>query len=116
MDQNYQWRQGARVPGDACTFGDVLLEQGLQQQQRAAVALDNERRLRAQAEAEQLLRVKAEAERQVAQTLRAKAEAEREAEQKRRAHAEAERDAIRQSSCWRLTAPVRATIDLFRRA
>jgi hypothetical protein len=98
------------------TFGDVLLEQGLQQQQRAAVALDNERRLRAQAEAEQLLRVKAEAERQVAQTLRAKAEAEREAEQKRRAHAEAERDAIRQSSCWRLTAPVRATIDLFRRA
>ena len=98
------------------TFGDVLLEQGLQQQQRAAVALENERRLRAQAEAEQLLRAKAEAERQVEQTLRAKAEAEREAEQMRCAKAEAERDAIRQSSCWRLTAPVRATIDLFKRA
>ena len=40
---------------------------------------------------------------------------ERDAAQMLRAHAEAERDAIRKSTFWRLTAPLRATINLFKR-
>ena len=38
-----------------------------------------------------------------------------EREQVLRAEAEAERNAVKQSSCWRFTAPVRATVDLFKR-
>ena len=103
------------------TFGDVLLDQGMQQKQQreaASAALESERTLRVQAEAgreaEQVRRARAEAEREAEQMRRAKAEAERQAEQMLRAQAEAERDAILQSTSWRLTAPVRATIDLFR--
>jgi hypothetical protein len=121
------------------TFGDLLLEHGLtvMQQQAAAAAtaaaaLEREQALRAKAEgerdAEQTLRTRAEAERDAQQTLRAKAEAERDAEQgvrtyaqaerdaeqMRRAQAEAERDAMRESTFWRLTAPLRGTINLFK--
>jgi len=78
-----------------------------------------EQTLRAKAEAElkaeQTLRANAEAERNAEHTLRARAQAERNAEQVLRAHAQAERDAIRQSTFWRLTAPLRATINLFKR-
>jgi hypothetical protein len=71
---------------------------------------------RAQAEAERNAeRAQAEAERKAEQALRIKAEAERNAEQVLRAHAQAERDAIRQSNFWRLTAPLRATFNLFKR-
>jgi Glycosyl transferase family 2 len=121
------------------TFGDILLEHGLtvtQQQAAAAAAaaaaLEREQTLRAKAEgerdAEQTLRAKAEAERDAEHTLRAKAEAERDAEQMvrtyaqaerdawqvLRAQAEAERDAMRESTFWRLTAPLRAIINLFK--
>jgi hypothetical protein len=121
------------------TFGDLLLEHGLMvtQQQAAAAAaaataLEREQALRAKTEgerdAEQALRTKAEAERDAEQTLRAKAEAERDAEQgvrtyaqaerdaqqMLRAHAEAQRDAMRESTFWRLTAPLRAMINLFK--
>jgi hypothetical protein len=121
------------------TFGDLLLEHGLtvtQQQAAAAAAaataLEREQALRAKVEgerdAEQTLRSRAEAERDAQQTLRAKAEAERDAEQRvriyaqaerdawqmLRAQAEAERDAMRESTFWRLTAPLRATINLFK--
>jgi Glycosyl transferase family 2 len=80
-------------------------------------------RVRAEAEraAEQTLRAKAEAERDAAQALRkkiqaerAKAEAERDVEQGLRVQAEVERDAIRRSTFWRLTAPLRATINSFK--
>jgi hypothetical protein len=121
------------------TFGDLLLEHGVtvtQQQAAAAAAaaaaLEREQALRAKVEgerdAEQTLRAKAEAERDAEHTLRAKAEAERAAEQMvrtyaqaerdawqmLRAQAEAERDAMRESTFWRLTAPLRATINLFK--
>jgi hypothetical protein len=117
------------------TFGDLLLDHGLmvtQQQAAAAAALEREQALRATAEgernAEQTLRTKAEAERDAQQTLRAKAEAERDAEQRvrtyaqaerdveqmLRAQAQAERDAMRESTFWRLTGPLRATINLFK--
>jgi GalNAc5-diNAcBac-PP-undecaprenol beta-1,3-glucosyltransferase len=80
---------------------------------------NTEQTLRANAEAErnteQTLRANAEAERDAEHTLRAHAQAERNAEQVLRAHAQAERDAIRQSAFWRLTAPLRATINLFKR-
>jgi hypothetical protein len=115
------------------TFGDILLEHGLmvtQQQAAAATALEREQALRAKAEgerdAEQTLRTKAEAERDAEQTakaeaeraaeqiVRAKAQAERDTQQGLRAQAEAERDAMRESTFWRLTAPLRATINLFK--
>jgi hypothetical protein len=121
------------------TFGDLLLEHGLMVMQQqaaaaaaAATALEREQALRAKVEgerdAEQTLRSRAEAERDAHQTLRAKAEAERDAEQRvriyaqaerdawqmLRAQAEAERDAMRESTFWRLTAPLRATINLFK--
>jgi hypothetical protein len=121
------------------TFGDLMLEHGLMvtQQQAAAAAapaaaLEREQALRAKAEgerdAEQTLRTKAEAERAAEQTLRAKAEAdrdaeqgvhtyaqaERDAEQMLRAQVEAERDAMRESTFWRLTGPLRAMINLFK--
>jgi Glycosyl transferase family 2 len=117
------------------TFSDLLLEHGLMVMQQqaaaaaaAATALEREQALRAKVEgerdAEQTLRSRAEAERDAHQTLRAKAEAERDAEQRvriyaqaerdawqmLRAQAEAERDAMRESTFWRLTAPLRATI------
>jgi Glycosyl transferase family 2 len=93
---------------------------------KAEVERNVEQTLRAKAEAErnleQTLRAKAEAERNLEQTLRAKAEAARDADQTlrqraqaERAQAEAERDAIRRSTFWRLTAPMRATINLFRK-
>ena len=122
------------------TFGDILLEHGLmvtQEQAAAAAALECEQTLRAKAEgerdAEQALRTRAEAEwnaeRAKAEALRTKAEAERDAErmvrtyaqaerdawQVLRAQAEAERDAMHASTFWRLTAPLRATINLFKR-
>jgi hypothetical protein len=117
------------------TFGDILLEHGsmvTQQQAAAATALEREQALRAKTEgerdAEQALRTRAQAERDAEQTLRAKAEAERAAEQIVRAKAqaerdtqqglraqvEAERDAMRESTFWRLTAPLRAMINLFK--
>ncbi len=64
---------------------------------------------------EQTPRAKAESERDAERMLRAKAEAERKVEQVLRAQAEAERDAIRQSTFWRLTAPLRATINFFKK-
>jgi hypothetical protein len=79
---------------------------------------NSEQTLRARAEAErdaeQTLRAKAQAERDAEQTLRAKAQAERNTEQMLRAQAEAERDAIRESTFWRFTAPLRATINFFK--
>jgi hypothetical protein len=121
------------------TFGGIMLGHGLtvMQQQAAAAAaaaaaLEREQALRANAEgernAEQTLRTRAEAERDAEQTLRAKAEAERDAEQMvrtyaqaerdawqvLRAQAEAERDAMLESTFWRLTAPLRAAINLFK--
>ena len=124
------------------TFGDILLEHGLvvtqqhavvtQQHAAAAAALEREQTRRAQAEterdaertlrakvegeldAEQTLRAKAEAERAAEQMVRAKAQAERDTQQGLRAQAEAERDAMRESTFWRLTTPLRATINLFK--
>jgi hypothetical protein len=107
------------------TFGDLLLEHGLtvtQQQAAAAAAaataLEREQALRAKVEgerdAEQTLRAKAEAERDAEQRVRIYAQAERDAWQMLRAQAEAERDAMRESTFWRLTAPLRATINLFK--
>jgi hypothetical protein len=46
--------------------------------------------------------------------VRAKAQAERDTQQGLRAQAEAERDAMRESTFWRLTTPLRATINLFK--
>jgi GalNAc5-diNAcBac-PP-undecaprenol beta-1,3-glucosyltransferase len=121
------------------TFGDIMLDHGLMVMQQqaaaaaaAATALEGEQALRAKAEgerdAEQTLRTKAEAERAAEQTLRARAEvgrdaeqgvrtyaqAERDAEQMLRAQVEAERDAMRESTFWRLTGPLRAMINLFK--
>jgi len=96
-------------------------ERGAEQTLRAKAEaeLKAEQTLRANAEAERnaehTLRANAEAERNAEHTLRARAQAERNAEQVLRAHAQAERDAIRQSTFWRLTAPLRATINLFKR-
>src|SRR6516225_4975896 len=84
------------------TFGDILLEHGLVVTQEAL-------------EREQTLRAKAEAERDAEQMVRTKAQAERDLEQALRALAEAERDAMRESTFWRLTGPLRATINLFKR-
>jgi GalNAc5-diNAcBac-PP-undecaprenol beta-1,3-glucosyltransferase len=85
---------------------------------KAEAERNSEQTLRARAEAErdaeQTLRAKAQAERDAEQTLRAKAQAERNTEQMLRAQAEAERDAIRESTFWRLTAPLRATINFFK--
>jgi hypothetical protein len=121
------------------TFGDILLEHGLTvtQEQAAAAALEREQTLRAKAEGEwdaeralhtraeaewnaqltkaEALRAKAEAERDAEQMVRTHAQAERDAWQVLRAQAEAERDAMRESTFWRLTAPLRATINLFKR-
>jgi len=112
------------------TFGDILLEHGLVVTQEA---LEREQTLRAKAEgerdaeqalrtrveaernAEQALRAKAQAERAAEQMVRTKAQAERDLEQALRALAEAERDAMRESTFWRLTGPLRATINLFKR-
>ena len=47
--------------------------------------------------------------------VRTKAQAERDLEQALRALAEAERDAMRESTFRRLTGPLRATINLFKR-
>jgi len=89
------------------TFGDILLKHGLAlTQQHAALSAALER--------EETLRARAEAERAAEQTLRAKAEAERDVEQAMRGQAEVERDAIRRSTFWRLTAPLRATINSFK--
>jgi len=98
------------------TFGDILLRQNLATvQQHAALSapLEREELLRARAEverdaaqtllakaragwdAEQTLRAKAEAARTKAEAARAKAEADRNAEQTLRARTEAERDAER---------------------
>jgi GalNAc5-diNAcBac-PP-undecaprenol beta-1,3-glucosyltransferase len=85
---------------------------------RAEAEQAAEQTLRAKAEAErdaaQALRKKTQAERDAEQTLRAKAEAERDVEQALRVQAEAERDAIRRSTFWRLTTPLRATINSFK--
>jgi hypothetical protein len=85
---------------------------------RAEAERTAEQTLRAKVEgeldAEQTLRVKAEAERAAEQMVRAKAQAERDTQQGLRAQAEAERDAMRESTFWRLTAPLRATINLFK--
>jgi hypothetical protein len=83
---------------------------------KAEAERNTEQTLRAKAEAERNAeRAQAEAERKAEDALRIKAEAERNAEQVLRAHAQAERDAIRQSTFWRLTAPLRATFNLFKR-
>jgi hypothetical protein len=85
---------------------------------RAQAERTAEQTLRAKVEgeldAEQTLRAKAEAERAAEQIVRAKAQAERDTQQGLRAQAEAERDAMRESTFWRLTAPLRATINLFK--
>jgi Glycosyl transferase family 2 len=85
---------------------------------RAEAERDTEQTLRTRAEAErtaeQTLRAKAEAERDAEQMVRTYAQAERDAWQVLRAQAEAERDAMRESTFWRLTAPLRATINLFK--
>jgi hypothetical protein len=85
---------------------------------RAEAERTAEQTLRAKVEgeldAEQTLRAKAEAERAAEQMVRAKAQAERDTQQGLRAQAEAERDAMRESTFWRLTAPLRATINLFK--
>ena len=126
------------------TFGEILLEHGLvvtqealEREQTLRAKAEGERdaeqalrtRVEAERNAEQALRAKAEAERDAEQALRAKAQAERAAEQMvrtkaqaerdleqaLRALAEAERDAMRESTFWRLTGPLRATINLFKR-
>jgi len=126
------------------TFGDILLEHGLvvtqealEREQTLRAKAEGERdaeqalrtRVEAERNAEQALRAKAEAERDAEQALRAKAQAERAAEQMvrtkaqaerdleqaLRALAEAERDAMRESTFRRLTGPLRATINLFKR-
>ncbi len=85
---------------------------------KAEAERDAEQTLRAKAEgeldAEQTLRAKAEAERAAEQMVRTKAQAERDTQQGLRAQAEAERDAMRESTFWRFTAPLRATINLFK--
>jgi len=85
---------------------------------KAEAERDTEQTLRAKVEgelaAEQTLRAKAEAERDAEQMVRAKAQAERDTQQGLRAQAEAERDAMRESTFWRLTTPLRATINLFK--
>jgi GalNAc5-diNAcBac-PP-undecaprenol beta-1,3-glucosyltransferase len=85
---------------------------------KAEAEWNAEQTLRAKAEAErdaeQTLRAKVEAERDAEQIVRTKAQAERDTEQVLRAQAEAERDAMRESTFWRLTTPLRATINLFK--
>jgi hypothetical protein len=110
----------------------AALEREQTRRAQAETERDAERTLRAKAEAEraaeqtlrakvegelaaeQTLRAKAEAERAAEQMVRAKAQAERDTQQGLRAQAEAERDAMRESTFWRLTAPLRATINLFK--
>jgi GalNAc5-diNAcBac-PP-undecaprenol beta-1,3-glucosyltransferase len=116
-------RARAQVERDAAQTlrAKAQAERGAERTLRAKAEAERstEQTLRANAEAErnteQTLRANAEAERDAEHTLRAHAQAERNAEQVLRAHAQAERDAIRQSAFWRLTAPLRATINLFKR-
>jgi flagellar biosynthesis GTPase FlhF len=91
-------------------------EQTLRARAETERAAEQTQRAKAEAErdAEQTLRAKAQAERDAEQTLRAKAQAERNTEQMLRAQAEAERDAFRESTFWRLTTPLRATINFFK--
>jgi GalNAc5-diNAcBac-PP-undecaprenol beta-1,3-glucosyltransferase len=116
-------RAGAQVERDAAQTlrAKAQAEREAEQTLRAKAEAerDAEQALRAKAEAdrnaEQTLRARAQAERDAELMLRARAQAERNVEQVLRAHAEAERDAIRQSTFWRLTAPLRATINLIKR-
>jgi hypothetical protein len=131
LEREETLRARAQIERDAAQMmrATAQAERDAQQTLRAKAEAerDAERTLRAKAEAErnveQTLRAKAEAERDADQTLhrkaqaelREQAQAERNVEQALRAHAEAERDAIRQSTFWRLTAPFRAGINLFKR-
>jgi GalNAc5-diNAcBac-PP-undecaprenol beta-1,3-glucosyltransferase len=123
LEREETLRARAQVERDAA---QTLREAEQTRRIKVEAERDAEQTLRAKAEAErdaeQMLRAKAQAERDAEHTLRAQAEAERNAEHTLRnaehmlrSHAEAERDSIRQSTFWRLTTPLRATINLFKR-
>jgi Glycosyl transferase family 2 len=131
LEREETLRARAQIERDAAQRMRAYAQAGWDAEQtlraKAEAERDAERTLRVQAEAErnveQTLRAKAEAERDADQTLhrkaqaelREQAQAERNVQQVLRARAEAERDAIRESTFWRLTAPFRAAINLFKR-
>jgi Glycosyl transferase family 2 len=144
LEREETLRARAQIERDAAQMmhANAKAERDAEQRLRAKAEAerDAERTLRAKAEAERdaerTLRAKAEAERSLEQTLRAQAEAkgdahqtlhrkaqaereqaqaERNVEQVLRAQAEAERDAMRQSTFWRLSAPLRATVNLLKK-
>lgn len=131
LEREEALRARAQIERDAAQMmrANAQAERDAQQTLRAKAEAerDAERALRAKAEAErnleQTLRAKVEAERDADQTLhrkaqaelREQAQAERNVQQVLRARAEAERDAIRASTFWRLTAPFRAVVNLFKR-
>lgn len=122
LEREETLRARAQIERDAAQMmrASAQAERDAQQTLRAKAEAerDAERTLRAKAEAErnqeQTLRAKAEAERAAELALRARAQAERNAEEGLRAQAEAERDAIRQSTFWRLSAPLRATLNFLK--
>jgi flagellar biosynthesis GTPase FlhF len=122
LEREETLRARAQVERDAAQVmrtkaqADRDAEQALRARAEAERAAEQTLRAKAEAEraAEQTLRKKIQAERDAEQTLRAKAEAERDVEQALRVQAEAERDAIRRSTFWSLTAPLRATINSFK--